>query len=250
MARYHDIDTELWEDLIDLPPRQKLLYIYLFSCPSCRPSGLFKISQKTIKHHTDATESDLRGINGVVIDYDFATQEVFVRGKLKRILSGFKNNPKMRLAIQHDFEHLESVFLKSLFIKKYEGALEGLVSPPLPLPLPLALALEDKSVREETKRAFDLDAPILYLNEKAGRKFDPKNQTNREIIRARMVEGRNLDDFKRIVDLKVSQWNSDERMAGFLRPETLFCKKHFESYLNEPEQKISGEELLRGIFKK
>lgn len=81
----------------------------------------------------------------------------------------------------------------------------------------------------------DLEAPILYLNEKAGRHFDIKNIANRDLVEARYKEGRTLEQFKIVIDKKTADWNSKEDMMKYLRPETLFTRKHFESYLNEPK---------------
>ena len=80
----------------------------------------------------------------------------------------------------------------------------------------------------------DLAWPILYLNEKTGRKYDAKNKGNQEFIKARYSEGRTQEDFKIVIDKKVAEWLSDEKMAKYLRPETLFNRTKFESYLNEP----------------
>jgi hypothetical protein len=169
MARFHDIDSDIWEDLLDHSPKQKLLYVYLCTNSFSRPSGLYKITVKTIKHHTGATEGDIKGLCGGLIEYDFETQEVFVRGKFKRILSGFKNNEKMRLAVKHDFDSFSSLFIKHLFVKKYEGALEGLVSPPLPLPLPLPLPIslkeEKNSEKKKSKVPESLSEVTTYFSE-------------------------------------------------------------------------------------
>jgi len=81
----------------------------------------------------------------------------------------------------------------------------------------------------------DLEAPIKYLNEKAKRSFDPKNDSNKNFIKARYNEGRSLDDFKKVIDKKVINWLTDEKMMMYLRPSTLFNKTNFENYLNEPE---------------
>jgi len=91
---------------------------------------------------------------------------------------------------------------------------------------------EDK---EERIVKFDLEAPILYLNEKAKTTFDPKNKANIAFIQARFNEGRTIDDFKKVIDKKVKAWLTDEKMMMYLRPETLFNRSKFESYLNEPE---------------
>lgn len=52
-------------------------------------------------------------------------------------------------------------------------------------------------------------------------------------MKARYSEGRTQNDFKTVIDKKVDQWRSDETMAKYLRPETLFNRTKFESYLNE-----------------
>jgi len=95
----------------------------------------------------------------------------------------------------------------------------------------------------------DLSAPILYLNEKAGRSFSPKSKTNIQLVRARYAEGRTLADFKVVIDKKVYQWSKDEKMMIYLRPETLFRASHFESYLNEPLKKEKNAHIPESIRK-
>lgn len=87
----------------------------------------------------------------------------------------------------------------------------------------------------------DLEAPILYLNQKAQKNFDPKNQSNQDLVKARFAEGRTIDQFKLVIDKKCVQWASDEKMMHYLRPSTLFNRTNFENYLNEkiPEVKQS-----------
>ena len=73
---------------------------------------------------------------------------------------------------------------------------------------------------------------IDYLNLCTNRKFTYKNESNNKNIRARLKEGYTVDDFKKIIDIKCQNWKGTE-WENFLRPETLFSAKHFESYLNE-----------------
>ncbi len=73
---------------------------------------------------------------------------------------------------------------------------------------------------------------IDYLNEKADKRFKHTTANNQKFIKARWNEGNTLDDFKRVIDIKVSQWKNDKDMNQYLRPQTLFGTK-FESYLNE-----------------
>lgn len=81
---------------------------------------------------------------------------------------------------------------------------------------------------------------VDYLNQKSGKKFLPKTKAVISHINARLSEGRTIEDFKRVIDTKVTQWINDSDMQKYIRPETLFGTK-FESYLNEkPIQQSNG----------
>lgn len=73
---------------------------------------------------------------------------------------------------------------------------------------------------------------VDYLNQKAGKNFKPSTKKTQALIKARWNEGFRLEDFQKVIDVKVSQWKGDAKMDRYLRPETLFSPK-FESYLNE-----------------
>ena len=77
---------------------------------------------------------------------------------------------------------------------------------------------------------------IEYLNEKAGKNFKLV-ESNKKHINARIKEGFKLEDFKKVIDNKVTEWKNDDKMNQYLRPETLFSSK-FQSYLNS-EAKVS-----------
>lgn len=80
---------------------------------------------------------------------------------------------------------------------------------------------------------------VDYLNEKTGRAFKSTTSKTRTSIQARYNEGFELDDFKKVIDNKVSDWLGNNDMAKFLRPETLFGNK-FEGYLNETKGSSGG----------
>lgn len=126
MAKYHDIDCELWEDLLETSPEQKLLYIFLFSNSSCRPSGIYKIKFKTMNYYTDCSKETVESMCGKLIEYDWETGEIWVKGKLKRFLSGLRSNMNVQKSVMSDLSTIKSEVIKSLFLKKYEGALKGL----------------------------------------------------------------------------------------------------------------------------
>ncbi len=77
---------------------------------------------------------------------------------------------------------------------------------------------------------------VDYLNLKAGTNYRSTSKDTQAHIRARWNEGYTLDDFKRVIDNKVEEWISVEKMVQYLRPRTLFST-NFESYLNKPKKK-------------
>lgn len=99
--------------------------------------------------------------------------------------------------------------------------------------------------RDRVPKVFDTAAPILYLNQVAGTRFDPGNKANVRLVKARYHEGRTIDDFKSVVDKKASQWLTDEKMSQYLRPSTLFSATNFESYLNERQEVKEKYDFIR-----
>ncbi len=77
---------------------------------------------------------------------------------------------------------------------------------------------------------------ITHLNNKFNSKYKTTSKKTRSLISARLKEGFSVEDFKTVIDKKYNEWFEDNKMAGFLRPETLFSNK-FESYLNQKEVK-------------
>ena len=91
---------------------------------------------------------------------------------------------------------------------------------------------KEKPESKADKYAKEIEDVVLYLNEKADKHFLVRNGSTQKLIRARLEEGRSVGDFKTIIDNKVKQWLGTEN-DKYLRPETLFAAKHFDSYLNE-----------------
>lgn len=84
---------------------------------------------------------------------------------------------------------------------------------------------------------------IGYLNQRLGTNYKSSSVRAKRHIDARLNEGYTLDDFKRVINNKISDWANDSNMAKYLRPETLFGTK-FESYLNQqkPVNQLTFEE--------
>jgi uncharacterized phage protein (TIGR02220 family) len=88
---------------------------------------------------------------------------------------------------------------------------------------------EKEKERELRNRAVLI---IEKLNEMTGKKFKANNPANIKYVTARLKEGYRGADFVHVIKVKSEQWlGTDQEM--YLRPETLFSARHFESYLNE-----------------
>lgn len=128
----------------------------------------------------------------------------------------------------------------------------------------LALDKVDTPSPRESESESSLSSLIKeilnYLNEKAGKKFSPKSKPTIEHISARIAEGRTLDDFKKVIDIKVAKWKGrtwpDTRKGregqivsgdDYLRPSTLFLPANFENYLNESATPAKVKKIITVI---
>lgn len=73
---------------------------------------------------------------------------------------------------------------------------------------------------------------ISYLNEKTGASFKPV-ESNLRLVKARLNEGALLEEVKAVIDAKVLEWGSDEKMRSYLRPATLFSATNFAQYIGQ-----------------
>lgn len=91
----------------------------------------------------------------------------------------------------------------------------------------------NKNVKNVKNKEYIVEI-INYLNDVADKNYRYTTKKTQQHINARLEEGFTIDDFKKVVDIKTSEWKHDPKMNKYLRPETLFGNK-FESYLNQNE---------------
>jgi uncharacterized phage protein (TIGR02220 family) len=83
-----------------------------------------------------------------------------------------------------------------------------------------------RDYRDEAKQI------LAFLNEKTIKHFRPVD-ANLSLIEARLKSGVDLQTCKSLIARKVRDWTPDPLMHKYLRPETLFGKTKFETYLAE-----------------
>lgn len=91
---------------------------------------------------------------------------------------------------------------------------------------------ENNEIVDNNAKKSDIVKEIIsYLNYVSGKNYRPNTEKTQRHINARLNEGFTLDDFKKVIDIKVIEWK-DTEMELYIRPETLFGNK-FESYLQQ-----------------
>jgi uncharacterized phage protein (TIGR02220 family) len=108
----------------------------------------------------------------------------------------------------------------------------------------LTQAIPEITTENTSKKEIPIVEILDYLNHKTHSHYKPTTKKTKTVIKARMNEGFTLDDFKKVIDLKTSEWLDDPHWSKFLRPETLFGTK-FESYLNQKgfKKKLTEEDF-------
>ncbi len=99
----------------------------------------------------------------------------------------------------------------------------------------LELAIKALKEQEKLKRKYvtreQINEIVAYMNDVCGTSYRLNNKVTEKHINARFGEKYTVEDFKKVIDKKASEWLGTD-MEKFLRPETLFCSK-FEGYLNQ-----------------
>ena len=88
---------------------------------------------------------------------------------------------------------------------------------------------------------------IEYLNLKANTSYRFTTKKTQTLIHARFNEGFTLEDFKKVIDIKCSEWNNTN-MSQYLRPETLFGTK-FEGYLNQKPKPMTNAQYMDAVIR-
>lgn len=101
---------------------------------------------------------------------------------------------------------------------------------------PKSKNLKAKTQQETTERLIshrdNAKVILAFLNQKSGRNFQ-ETEPNLGLIIARLKSGATVVQCRAIIARKVSEWKTDEKMAHYLRPATLFNATKFEQYRGE-----------------
>lgn len=83
-----------------------------------------------------------------------------------------------------------------------------------------------------THHRSDAIAVLQFLNEKAGRAYQP-TEPNLKLIVGRLKEGATVQQCRQVIAKKTREWSIKPDMAEYLRPATLFNATKFAQYVGE-----------------
>jgi len=105
----------------------------------------------------------------------------------------------------------------------------------------------NNNIKNDIKNDNNIYKEIInYLNQRANKKFT-LTTSYKKYMKARIQEGRTIEDFKKVIDNKVSdQYFLDN--PKYLNPITLFRPSNFDRYLNDVPD-VSSKSKLENIYK-
>lgn len=250
---YRKITPDFWSDpkvTDDFTPEDRYFYLYLLTNPHTNICGCYELSAKAAARETGYNEDSVKHLLyrmatvHKVIGYNPITKECLLINWHRHnwsssptlIKSVMDNATKIKTDAYRDYV-LALVNGKEDFSIPYGYGIEkdNTVS--------VSVTVTDTVSNTDNKNKEKIEEIVSYLNSKAGTNYKTYSKQTAAHINARLAEGYTVDDFITVIDKKCDAWLNDEKMAKYIRPETLFGSK-FEAYLNERKAVRSGDRFL------
>lgn len=226
MARIRTTKPEFWtsEQIVECSPIARLAFIGMWTF--CDDNGIHPASAKRLKMEvfpSDAFgEQEIQAMVDELIAADLLTYYE-VAGKGYWLVTGWQKHQKIERPT-------------------YRHPLPDGTQPPQKSPTPRRM-VDDKSASTRPRNGMesngnsmsckqDAISILQYLNEKAGRNYEPV-RANLDLIAARLNDGSSPDQCKAVIDAKVKEWREDSKWSKYLRPKTLFNATNFAQYAGE-----------------
>lgn len=253
MAEYGRIYKKLWRNkkFKKSTDDGKIVILYVYTSPHSNMIGYYYLPIEYIVVDLKWTPARIKkafreGLDKGFFEYDFESNIVMVSrwfeyngnfntNQLKKAVGELSEVPDNQLAQQ--FESYVKGFSEPLWEAFRKGIpKKTLCSVTVPGTIPVTI---------ETDIPFE--EIIKDLNEKADKKYRYTGLGTQDLIKARWSEGWRLPDFQAVHTNKCRDWLGDAEYNKYLRPETLYRPKHFESYLNEKEILSEEDQFVKSI---
>ena len=161
MATYRTIRMSFWNDpaIESLPPADKLLYLYLFTCPHANNLGVLSVSLRKMAFETGLSEDAIR--RGLAA---FESSGRIVRDGGHVWVCGFirhqcSTSPKILTSLRALFPTVESAAIRAAILERYPHLFEAVPYPSDRVSVPFGesekeLEKEDQIGKPEARGAF------------------------------------------------------------------------------------------------
>ena len=161
MATYRTIRMSFWNDpaIESLPPADKLLYLYLFTCPHANNLGVLSVSLRKMAFETGLSEDAIR--RGLAA---FESSGRIVRDGGHVWVCGFirhqcSTSPKILTSLRALFPTVESAAIRAAILERYPHLFEAVPYPPDRVSVPFGesekeLEKEDQIGKPEARGVF------------------------------------------------------------------------------------------------
>ncbi|MED2749524.1 conserved phage C-terminal domain-containing protein [Bacillus thuringiensis] len=283
MAIFRQIHTSFWNDVKvqeEFTPEDKYFFLYLLTNPQTKQIGVYQITKKQMAFETGYSHETIKALiqrfedYHKLIKYDTETRElvIFNWGKynlkkagkpvedlIKKELKEVKNISLLIPICKHIEQKSIRTLVETYIHESYNDTSTNR-SANRGQEEEQEEQEEEQEEQQEQESSFSKnDIPksipyqeiLDYLNEKADKNFNPKAESHKKLIRARWNEGYTVENFKTVINNKVSQWlgkfdKEGKPLEQYLRPSTLFSLSHFDNYLNETVSKPKSNQQQYG----
>ena len=176
-----------------------------------------------------------------VIDYDKSTKELFIRNWYKY---NWTSSEKLEKPLIAAIKKIKNNNFREELIDIYNSREKVKIPYPYGIDTTDSVSVSDTVTNTNSNTEY-IKEILDYLNTKANKNFRYSNKETIKHINARLSEGYTVNDFKKVIDIKCSEW-LNTNMDQYLRPNTLFSPTNFENYLNTKAATIKAVEQKKG----
>lgn len=240
MSKNRYIDTRFWHDTFIrevLNPLDRYLFLYFLTNDKTNICGIYENPISTVANETGIDkemllkmikrlEGKIHYIDGWVYIKNFKKYQNCNSPKIKTGIEAEQS--KIPLQIKQEIEKINQLY--------------GIDTPSYGIDTQSHLNINSNSnsnsninsnpnCESEPQTVNEIKEIIDYLNLKANRNYSYTNKAYNRIINARLKEKKAIDDFKRVIDIKLKDPYFIKNPVYF-NPETLFRESNMEKYLN------------------
>lgn len=238
MAIYRNISMTFWSDtkiVDDFSPEDKYFMLYCLTNSYTNLCGCYEISIKQMTRDTGYNEETIQKLldrfnnNYNIIKYNKQNKELLIKNWYKY---NWTKSEKLDKPLLQEIENIKTNDFKRYLCDLYNK--RDTVS------IPYTYTMDTTVSVSVTDTVSDLYKEIIeYLNSKLGSNYKYTTNKTKSLIKARLNEGFNKNDFFKVIDNKVKDWKGTD-FEKYIRPETIFGNK-FENYLNQNIKETTPE---------